>query len=423
MIRKALAWRPAFALPVGRRSGGRRRHRSHAACQRRPDDRGSGRRSPRTTTAAHPGVKVDRQYLENEAYKAKLTTLLQSDGQAEHHLQLGRRRHARADRGRLHRGHHARRRPTSKDRLAGGGERLSPSTASSTACPSTSARSASSTTRTLFAKAGVDPASIKTWDGFLAAVKKLKAAGITPIVMGGGEKWPMHFYWSYLRHAHRRPDVFEDAEAGKDGGFKDTAFVEAGKKLKELADLQPFQEGWLGTTLSGLGGPVRRRQGRDRADGQLAPRHAEGERRRREGHSPTTDSALLPFPTIAGGKGNLTDTLGGISGWLVTKGSPPEALDFLQVLRDAGARRRRPPRAASTSRRSRAPTRSSRTRSSPRSPSDIAASTWHQIFFDQDLGPAVGRVVNDMSVAIAAGESRRKTRPRRSRTPGTPTLA
>ena len=31
-------------------------------------------------------------------------------------------------------------------------------------------------------------------------------------------------------------------------------------------------------------------------------------------------------------------------------------------------------------------------------------STYHQIFFDQDLGPAVGRVVNDISVAIAAGE-------------------
>ena len=28
--------------------------------------------------AAHPGVKVDVQYLENEAYKKKLTTLLQS---------------------------------------------------------------------------------------------------------------------------------------------------------------------------------------------------------------------------------------------------------------------------------------------------------------------------------------------------------
>ena len=29
--------------------------------------------------AEHPGVKVDVQYLENEAYKAKLPTLLQSD--------------------------------------------------------------------------------------------------------------------------------------------------------------------------------------------------------------------------------------------------------------------------------------------------------------------------------------------------------
>ena len=35
----------------------------------------------------------------------------------------------------------------------------------------------------------------------------------------------------------------------------------------------------------------------------------------------------------------------------------------------------------------------------------VANSTWHQNFFDQDLGPAVGRVVNDMSVAVAAGET------------------
>ena len=35
---------------------------------------------------------------------------------------------------------------------------------------------------------------------------------------------------------------------------------------------------------------------------------------------------------------------------------------------------------------------------------DIAASTYHQIFLDQDLGPSVGRVVNDISVAVAAGE-------------------
>ena len=62
----------------------------------------------------------------------------------------------------------------------------------------------------LFEKAGVKAEDIKTWDDFLAAVKKLKAAGITPIVVGAGEKWPMHFYYSYLvmriggEHALRR---------------------------------------------------------------------------------------------------------------------------------------------------------------------------------------------------------------------------
>jgi raffinose/stachyose/melibiose transport system substrate-binding protein len=34
----------------------------------------------------------------------------------------------------------------------------------------------------------------------------------------------------------------------------------------------------------------------------------------------------------------------------------------------------------------------------------IADSTWHQNFLDQQLGPSVGRVVNDISVAIAAGD-------------------
>ena len=37
---------------------------------------------------------------------------------------------------------------------------------------------------------------------------------------------------------------------------------------------------------------------------------------------------------------------------------------------------------------------------------DLAVTTYHQNFFDQDLGPSVGRVINDISVAVAAGEMR-----------------
>ncbi len=39
-----------------------------------------------------------------------------------------------------------------------------------------------------------------------------------------------------------------------------------------------------------------------------------------------------------------------------------------------------------------------------RSAEQLAHSTWHQNFFDQDLGPSVGRVVNDVSVDIVSGQ-------------------
>jgi raffinose/stachyose/melibiose transport system substrate-binding protein len=35
---------------------------------------------------------------------------------------------------------------------------------------------------------------------------------------------------------------------------------------------------------------------------------------------------------------------------------------------------------------------------------NLAASPYHQIFYDQMLGPSVGRVVNDVSTDIAAGK-------------------
>src|SRR6202021_1950556 len=99
----------------------------------------------------------------------------------------------------------------------------------------------------LFEKAGVKAEDIKSWDDFLAAVKKLKAAGIPPIVVGAGEKWPMHFYYSYLVMRIGGETALADAKAGKDGGFKNATFVEAGKRLRELAALEPFQPGYLST--------------------------------------------------------------------------------------------------------------------------------------------------------------------------------
>ena len=100
--------------------------------------------------------------------------------------------------------------------------------------------------KALLKKAGVDPASLATWSGFLDAVKKCKAAGITPLATGGGDKWPLHFYWTMLALRIGGKEAFEAAYNRTGEGFDSPTFVKAGEMFKELIDLQPFQPGFLG---------------------------------------------------------------------------------------------------------------------------------------------------------------------------------
>ncbi|GAA3133157.1 extracellular solute-binding protein [Nonomuraea salmonea] len=87
-----------------------------------------------------------------------------------------------------------------------------------------------------------------TWSAFLDAVKKLKAAGITPIALAGKEKWPGHYYWAYL--ALRIAGIEGLKQAETDHDFTKPDFIAAGQQAKALADLQPFQKGFLGAAYS-----------------------------------------------------------------------------------------------------------------------------------------------------------------------------
>jgi raffinose/stachyose/melibiose transport system substrate-binding protein len=98
---------------------------------------------------------------------------------------------------------------------------------------------------TLCQKAGVDPTRIKEWDDFLQAVKKLKAAGITPIAAGGADKWPLHFYPAMLMMRVMGKSSLE-AAVSKDSktGLADPGVLKAWELYKELCDLQPFHNGY-----------------------------------------------------------------------------------------------------------------------------------------------------------------------------------
>lgn len=68
--------------------------------------------------------------------------------------------------------------------------------------------------KALFEKAGIQKAP-ETWDEFLEVCEKLKAAGITPIVQGGSDNWPMTRVLNAYLVRSVGPNAVQDAVTGK----------------------------------------------------------------------------------------------------------------------------------------------------------------------------------------------------------------
>lgn len=355
--------------------------------------------------AENPDVDVQMQFLENEAFKAKLPTLLQS-GDAPHFFYTwgGGVLKEQATTGALM--------DLSEAMGADGGAWKNAYVPAALdgltfddkiwAVPFKMGTVAFLYNKELFEQAGVDGESIETWDDFLGAVSSLKEAGITPLACGGGDKWPLHFYWSYLVMRNGGQEVFTEAKNGEGEGFMHPAIIKAGEQLAELGALEPCQPGYLGANWNQAQGTF--------GDGNAAMilTFENGEAGQRNNAADevgvaTENLGRFPFPAVEGGEGEVTDTLGGLNGWAVTRNAPPEALDFLQYLTNAESERAMAevgmliPVAVGAEDGVKDPLLA-------QSAAQLAASTWHQNYFDQDLGPAVGRVVNDVSVEIMSGQ-------------------
>jgi raffinose/stachyose/melibiose transport system substrate-binding protein len=185
----------------------------------------------------------------------------------------------------------------------------------------------------LFTQAGItEPPA--TWEDFLTAVDKLKAAGITPISVGGSPAtWTEMFWWAYLAIRECGKDKLDAAISS--GDWTDACFVEAGTKLKELVDKQPFQEGFLAAVWDGAGGSAASTAVEDTAmllQGQWAPGTMQANTADKK--AVTWDLQWFPFPSVDGGAGKPTDGFGGGNGFAVGKDAPPEAIEFLKYISD-----------------------------------------------------------------------------------------
>lgn len=350
--------------------------------------------------AKNPGVKVEMQYLENEAYKAKAPTLLQSrDRPHVIYSWAGGVLKSQVEAGVLEditpamQGY--------KDNLSASAVDAFTVDGKIYGVPYGVSQVGFMGNKDLLAKAGVDAGKIVTYDDLLDAVKKLKAAGITPLAVGGADKWPVHFYWTNLAMRLGGKAAIQAALKGQDGGFEGETFQKSGELFKQLVDLQPFQNGFLGFKSQQAIGHF--------GDGKAALLlaissfyHTQKVFAVDKVGIPDDKLAWINFPTVPGGKGQPSDTLGGINGWLVTKGAPKEAVAFLKHFVSAEPQKRL---AAGNFivpvyKGAEAGLGSAFMRNIAQ---NIANSTYHQNFYDQDLGPSVGRVVNDATTEIAAG--------------------
>ncbi|GAB3996340.1 ABC transporter substrate-binding protein [Glycomyces albus] len=178
----------------------------------------------------------------------------------------------------------------------------------------------------LFAEAGID-APPETWSDFLDAVEALKAADITPIALAGADQWPAHFYWTYL--AMRIGGLENLQQAGEAGELSGDAFVQAGEMLTELAEMEPFQEGFESATFDGPDGQSAT-MGEGAAAMELMGQWAPQSQRDNSGtDGPGEALGFFPFPVVEGGAGTTTEFLGGGNGFAVGSNAPDEIFDFI----------------------------------------------------------------------------------------------
>ena len=364
-----------------------------------PENRAIWEQVARDYEALNPDVTVEMQFLENEAFKAKLTTILQSDDRPDIFYSWGGGVfEAQVEAGVLR----------DIDDLMQGewADSLSPAAVNAFTydgkaygAPMLVSQVGFWYNKELFAQANVDADAIQTWDDLLGAVTQLKDAGITPIAAGGADKWPLHFYWTHLAIRLGGKAGFDAAVNGD--GFDGEVFVKAGELYNQLNELEPYQRGFLANTYPEAAGFF--------GDGKAAM-HFMGnwdynvQRSNSVSKEGIADDNLgwFPFPAVAGGAGEPTDTLGGINGWIFSKDASDEAVDFMRYFTNQENQRLMGreglfiPVAKGADDEMANPF-------FQRVSKNIAASNYHQIFYDQMLGPDVGRVVNDISADLAAG--------------------
>ncbi|NMN02139.1 ABC transporter substrate-binding protein [Bifidobacterium panos] len=182
----------------------------------------------------------------------------------------------------------------------------------------------------LFKQAGIEEVP-STFSELKADIQKLRDTGIEPIALGGKDAWPAGhwYYWLSLRECS--VEAYSKGVNEKD--FSDTCWTKAADDLKELLDINAFNEGFLTTTAQ---------QGASSSAGLLANHKAAMElmgtwepgviKDLTADKEPLADLGFFAFPEVDGGKGESGALMGAATGFAVNPSAPQAAVDFVNFM-------------------------------------------------------------------------------------------
>ncbi|MFS0703812.1 ABC transporter substrate-binding protein [Cellulomonas sp. 179-A 9B4 NHS] len=185
--------------------------------------------------------------------------------------------------------------------------------------------------KSLFQQAGItEPPA--TMEELNAANDKLKAAGIEPISVGAGDKWPAAHYWYYLALRECSKDVMGEAIASLD--FSDDCFLRAGQDLEALVATKPFNTGYLATVAQTGPASASGLLATGKVAMELAGHWEPGVMKglTEDGTGLGENTGWFPFPAVEGGEGDQAAQLGGGDAWACSQDAPDVCVDFIEYL-------------------------------------------------------------------------------------------
>lgn len=169
----------------------------------------------------------------------------------------------------------------------------------------------------------------ETYDELLTAVKTFAAKGITPMMNGAKDMWPAMFYYDVLALRTAGAQQCNDTLAGN-GSFTAPEFVEAAKKLQELAKAGAFGKDALAVSWDEAQNGFAAEKAAMIFNGNWVAGTANADSSASKGKVIVTK-----FPSIPGGKGTQTEYFGGAGdGYMINSKTkdPKLAVDVLAFL-------------------------------------------------------------------------------------------